>query len=239
MSDGTSNVWLEKQNWARRLRRARLSDPHKTLGMVILDRAHGDLLTCWPDTKLILDDGGWSSSSGLSRWRGALVECGAIGADLDRHGKSGKGWENYTYTINLDWDGSVPEHLQPKPRGQKPKPKPEIHPKDSSVMEYVRARKEAEAPSTAPLEASVSNAESESVPESPKQLAAAQKPVKGRPRDASGLSGWGTETAEPKPTFDLNAQVDEIEREQREKSKRDDLETVPPSGALDDRLAGW
>lgn len=233
------SLWLQKQEWGKKLRRSRLSDPVKTFAACILDRAHGQRLQCFPSTRTLVEDGGWSSHSGFKGYRDALVGCGALTADLDRHTKSGKGFENYLYTINLEWDGSVPEEFQRKPRGKKPKPKPEIHPKDTSVKEYVRAVKEAETPSTTPLEAPVANAESESVPESPKQMTEAEKAVKGRPRDASGLSGWGTETVEPKPVFDLNAQLDEIEREQREKSKRGDLETVPPSDTLDDRLAGW
>lgn len=47
------------------------------------------------------------------------------------------------------------------------------------------------------------------------------------------------EPVDLKPKFDLNAQLDEIEREQWESSKRDELETVPPSAEPDQRLAGW
>ena len=193
-------VWLAKQGWAARLRASRLPIPAKYFAWVVFDGfAHGTKLDCFPSTGALLEAGGWSSDSGFKGWRDALVGCGAITAELDHHTKSGKGWENYLYRINLDWDGSVPPEFQTKPRGQKPKPKPPISTKDKSPLEFAKAQAQVQVP--------IADAQPEQAAEPPEVTSTPQ-------RRAIDPKPWTTEelaaeTPEPDPVETLRRTVRE------------------------------
>lgn len=53
-----------------------------------------------------MEDGGFRSSGHFTEYRRALIDCGAIRAELDYHTARAT-TPNYEYTLNLDWAGAV------------------------------------------------------------------------------------------------------------------------------------
>jgi hypothetical protein len=99
-------LWKAKQDWRDRIMASKLNHAEKTIAYCIMRRAYGEKLVSYPDTALIMEDGGFSSSGHFTEMRDRLVRSGALFADLDYHTASAT-TPNYEYTINLAWDGAV------------------------------------------------------------------------------------------------------------------------------------
>lgn len=99
-------MYKAKQVWLERVMASKLSHAQKTFAFCIYTRAYGIKTVSHPETKHIMEDGGFTSSGHFTDYRRALVDCGAIKAELDYHTVRATN-KNYEYTLNLDWDGAV------------------------------------------------------------------------------------------------------------------------------------
>lgn len=102
-------VFEAKQEWTRKVLAAKAPHAAKTFALCVASRAYGDKTVSFPDYRLIMLDGGFSSHGHFKKYRDFWVACGAWEAHKDYHTKK-QTYKNYNYTLNLDWDGSVESH---------------------------------------------------------------------------------------------------------------------------------
>lgn len=99
-----NSIFRKKQMWLDALMASRLTSAQKVFGYSIFKRAYGDKLVSYPATHHVELDTGLSRSK-FSSHRQALFDCGALTGSLDRQARGRQA--NYTYSLNLDWDGQV------------------------------------------------------------------------------------------------------------------------------------
>lgn len=99
------DIYQAKQVWLERVMASKLTPAQKVFAFSIYKRAYGLKVTSFPGPKDIVEDTNLTPGK-FSEHRKALFACGALSGVKARH-ESGT-QDNYTYTLELGWDGTVP-----------------------------------------------------------------------------------------------------------------------------------
>lgn len=100
----TNNIYKAKQEWLERVMASSLTHAEKVFAFTIYTHMYGDKTVAFPATDDIMRAGGFTNRTHFPKYRQRLFDSGAMKGEAQRH----KGrWENYTYELNLDWDGTV------------------------------------------------------------------------------------------------------------------------------------
>lgn len=112
-------VYKAKQEWLRKVMAADVNHATRSFAWAVLDSMYGDKTVSFPGGADIRDRCRVSISK-QKEHRRTLVECGALTAVLK---KSDQGdWDNYEYSLNLDWDGSTPARARGTTKKDVPSP---------------------------------------------------------------------------------------------------------------------
>ncbi|MXG91553.1 hypothetical protein [Nocardioides flavescens] len=96
-------IFERKQKWLGLVMRSNLTNAQKVFAYAVFDRMYGDKLWSFPTTEQ-LEEATNLNRSKFGAHRRALFASGAMTGDKKHHHGQ---WANYTYTLNLDWDGEV------------------------------------------------------------------------------------------------------------------------------------
>lgn len=107
-------IYEAKQTWLERVMASSLTPAQKVFAFSIFKRCYGTKVSSYPATEHILEDTGLAASK-YPAYRREIIDCGALTAVKERRGKYKQ--ENYTYTLNLDWDGTTDARV---PTGNRP-----------------------------------------------------------------------------------------------------------------------
>lgn len=99
------DIYKLKQQWLEKIMASKLPHAQKTFAFAVFAHMFGNKTVSHPDTEDLKAAGGFSSHGHFTEYRESLVACGALTAIKERRGKYKQ--ENYTYTLNLNWDGAV------------------------------------------------------------------------------------------------------------------------------------
>lgn len=108
------DIYRIKQEWIERVFASELTPAQKVFAFGIFKRMYGDKIESYPDTEYLVADTGLSRSK-FSEHRQALFDAGALTGVKDRKARGRQ--ENYTYRLNVDWDGEVPPREDKSPAG--------------------------------------------------------------------------------------------------------------------------
>lgn len=97
-----NEVWKKKQEWLAKVMGSDLTPAVKVFAWTVFSRCYGDKIDCFPDSEVIMKDGGWNTHQALTAPRKKLIDSGAVSA-VKQSRKDGR-YPNYTYTLNLDWE---------------------------------------------------------------------------------------------------------------------------------------
>jgi hypothetical protein len=100
-----NEIYAAKQDWLDRVMASSLRPAQKVFAYGVFKRMYGNKIESFPDTEKLVADTGLSRSK-FSEHRQALFESGALTGVLDRKARGRQ--QNYTYRLNLEWDGQVP-----------------------------------------------------------------------------------------------------------------------------------
>lgn len=98
-------IYQAKQEWLEKVMGSGFTHATKTFAFCIFKRMYGIKTDCYPTSEMIKADGGFTTHSKFKSYRDALVSAGAIKATKQRSGNGQ--WENYTYALNLEWQGEA------------------------------------------------------------------------------------------------------------------------------------
>lgn len=110
----SNDIYEHKQQWIERVMASELTPAQKVFAYSIFRRCFGDKLESFPSTQMIEQDT-YLARSKFSAHRKALFGCGALTGVKNRRARGRQ--QNYTYSINLDWDGRVPSGSKSSPIG--------------------------------------------------------------------------------------------------------------------------
>lgn len=107
-------VYKSKAEWLEKVMASDLTPATKVFAWAVFNRAYGDKIESHPGKSTIQEDSHINPSK-YKDYRDALVGCGALTA-VALQSPTGE-WDNYRYTLNLEWGGGTHRGTGCTPQG--------------------------------------------------------------------------------------------------------------------------
>src|SRR6478735_5443682 len=105
MNEKDKAIYNAKEEWLEKVMASSMTPAQKVFAFGVYTHMYGTKLSSYPATDDLIKTTGLNRSK-FSEHRQALFDSGCITGIKNRQARGRQ--ENYTYTLNLNWDGQVP-----------------------------------------------------------------------------------------------------------------------------------